>query len=118
MSITVESWGHGGDRQESCGGMGGWVDGHDWPAYLDSVRPEDRERYEAIRTAVIRDKIRYGGDWHQQEGEPLFSDGTYGSFSFRAWGDLLAAIWNSEEKTDQYGYMNFYMCGWAGADSQ
>ena len=40
---------------------------------------------------------------------PVFDDGTVGSFSFRAWGDLMAAIWNTEENTNKYSYMDFYM---------
>ncbi len=38
----------------------------------------------------------------------MFNDGTAGMFSFRAWGDLMAAIWAEHENRD-YGYMDFYM---------
>jgi hypothetical protein len=40
---------------------------------------------------------------------PVFDDGTVGGFSFRAWGDLLAAVWNTAEGTTKYSYMSFYM---------
>ena len=39
---------------------------------------------------------------------PLFSDGKVATFSFRGWGDLMAAIWSEAEDKD-YGYMDFYM---------
>jgi len=75
---------------------------------LDRTLNYPVEEYaEAIRTRVVADGIRASGNWHQEEGHPLFSDGTVGVFSCRAWGDLLAAIWSEEEDKD-YHYMNFY----------
>ena len=65
------------------------------------------EYAEAIRRAVLKDKLRWTGREHQQFGTPRFSDGTVGSFTFRAWGDIMAAIWSEEEDKD-YNYMNFY----------
>lgn len=54
--------------------------------------------------------IREGGDWHQSDacGCPVFSDGTTALFSYRAWGDIMAAIWSEHDGKD-YGYMDFYM---------
>jgi hypothetical protein len=42
------------------------------------------------------------------EGVPVFEDETISTFSYRAWGDLLSAIWSEEENKD-YNYMAFYM---------
>jgi hypothetical protein len=30
------------------------------------------------------------------------------TFSYRGWGDIMAAIWSEEENKD-YNYMDFYM---------
>ena len=47
---------------------------------------------------------------HQNDdhGVPKSDDDTVGLFSFRSWGDLMAAIWSEEEDKD-YDYLNFYM---------
>lgn len=94
------------------GGMGGWVNGHNFAQYLETLEiPLDDPHYRLLYSEIVARGLREGGDWHQcaDDGVPLFSDGTYITFSYRAWGDLLAAIWNTEEKTNRYGYMNFYM---------
>ncbi len=107
--ITVEEWGHEGGRDVSVGGMGGFVNGHSFDEYEEEF-PEGCHVYlRAIRDAVVKGRMRHGGDWHQNGGAPIFSDGTVGSFTFRAWGDLLAAIWNTEENAAKYGYMDFYL---------
>jgi hypothetical protein len=91
----------------SIGGLGGFFkEGMRWNYYICNF--DKKDYYEAIREYVIKNNIKQGGDWHQIEGIPLFSDNTVGSFSFRAWGDLLAAIWSEYENKD-YCYMDFYM---------
>jgi hypothetical protein len=90
--------------------MGGFFrKGMRWADYLMQW-PEFPEYSEALREAIIIRALKQGGDWHQhdEEGVPVFSDGTAATFSYRAWGDLLAAIWSTEEDKD-YGYMDFYM---------
>ena len=95
----------------SVGGLGGFFNfkahGMRWNDYLAQMDEADHPRLEAIRRKVLADNIREPGDWHQREGYPVFDDGTIGSFSFRAWGDLLAAIWSEQDNLD-YNYMNFY----------
>ena len=97
----------------SIGGTGGWVHGQTWPEYLDAMCLSNDDPhlpyYKALREAVVKDSIRVGGDEHQQSMTPVFDDGTVGAFSYRAWGRLLAAIWNTEENTNKYSYMDFYM---------
>lgn len=94
--------------------LGGWFPkGKRWEDYLslqESVGDCSRPYFEALRQEIITRNIRRGGDWHQnsEEGVPIFSDGTFVVFSYRAWGDLLAAVWSTEENKD-YEYMNFYM---------
>jgi hypothetical protein len=93
----------------SVGGMGGWVDGEQWPEFIDAVKEEKRPYYEALRKSIIERRIWKAGDWHQRDaGTPLFSDGTVGSFTFRSWGDLLAAIWNGALDRTDLSYMSFY----------
>jgi len=97
------------DKEESCGGMGGFFsEGMRWDDYLADISAQHILYIEAIRTSVIEHKLKIGGDGHQENWIPLFEDGTIGSFSFRAWGDLMAAIWSTEENKD-YQYMDFYM---------
>lgn len=54
--------------------------------------------------------LRRGGDWHQygEDGVPVFDDGTIATFSFRAWGDLMAAIW-AEADGRRHGYKDHYL---------
>lgn len=95
------------------GGLGGWFgfDGpNTWQDYLDAWGPAAHPYIEAVRDSVVHGKIRRGGDWHQSDndGVPVFSDGTAATFSYRAWGDLMAAIWTREDGKP-YSYMDFYM---------
>lgn len=114
--ITVVDWVDYNDEKinecpVSIGGLGGWFEsGMRWNDYLESL-VEGRKIYaEALRNSIIQNEIRYTGDEHQNasDGVPLFSDGTIGSFSFRAWGDLMAAIWSTEDNRN-YCYMDYYM---------
>lgn len=103
------------------GGLGGWVKGETIDEYLDQegFPPVAREYVEAIAREVVANNMRVGGDWHQDNGVPLFDDGTVSTFSYRAWGDLMAAIWNTAEEGAGHGhsYMCFYM-GMGGDDSR
>jgi hypothetical protein len=101
-----------GDRPDSVGGMGGWFgwERHDtWQDFLDAFSEEKHGYFEAIRESVIERGHWIDGGRHQQcdEGVPLFEDGTVGSFSFRAWGDLMAAIKESVDH-QRHDYMEFY----------
>jgi len=113
--IKVVAWSR--DKAEnmeaSYSGMGGFFDkGMRWKDYVKAVLEQhwSLERAEALRKSIIENNIRRGGDWHQydDEGTPIFSDGTCCTLTFRAWGDLLAAIWSTEDNID-YGYMDFYL---------
>ena len=113
--ITVDRWidEEAADGLEmSIGGLGGWFgfkESHTFDQYLDAWEPEVHAYIWAMKREVVRLGLREGGDWHQSaEGTPVFSDGTIGAFSFRGWGDLLAAIWTAEDGV-RYSYMDFYM---------
>ena len=62
-----------------------------------------------MRKFVIEHKIKITGDQHQYSdaGVPLFSDNTVGFFSYRGWGDFMAAVWSTEENIN-YNWDN----GW------
>ena len=113
--ISVIDWISGDDAQEkevSIGGMGGWAqNGARWNDLISGISSEQKPYYEALRASILQEHIRVAGDTHQNEYVPLVSDGTVGSFSFRAWGDLMACIWATEDNTD-YNYMDFYMDSW------
>lgn len=95
---------------ESVGGLGGFFkNGMRWKDFIESFTNETKPYFEAIRTDVIEKGLRLNGDQHQysDSGVPLFEDNTVGKFSYRAWGDLMAAIWSEQEDKD-YSYMDFY----------
>lgn len=99
------------NNMREIGGMGGffgWDHPMRWKDYIETREPEDRPYYETFREYVIENNLKHGGDWHQYEGIPVFDDGTIIYCTFRAWGDLLAAIWSDIDNKD-YKYMDFYM---------
>lgn len=96
-------------RKDSIGGMGGFFEeGRRWRDYIEIWKDRAKPYAEAIRRAVLKERLRTTGWQHQEGMAPVFSDGTAGTFSYRAWGDLMAAIWAEEEDKD-YHYMEFYM---------
>lgn len=104
-------------EREECGigGMGGWFgmdQRHSWEDYVDIWFDEAKPYVIALRDSIVERGIRESGDWHQDsdEGVPLFEDGTVATYSFRAWGDLLAAVWEGVDRLP-YCYMDFYYSG-------
>ena len=93
------------------GGWGGSVaEGDGWREFIAEIGEPFVPHYEALRRAIIARGLRRGGDWHQRapDGVPVFDDGAIGTFSFRAWGDVMAATWATQDGR-AYGYMDFYM---------
>jgi len=93
------------------GGMGGFFDkGMRWQDYLSIWIPEVHPQLEALRSAIIAAEIKCTGEERQHSDmhtAPIFPDGTAATYSYRAWGDLMAAIWSTEDDED-YTYMTFY----------
>ncbi|TVT40645.1 hypothetical protein FNT36_14345 [Hymenobacter setariae] len=83
-----------------------------WPAYLAQYPTEWHAHLEAIRQAIVENEVWAGGDWHQYSpnGVPVLSDGHFMTCTWRSWGGMLAAIWNSE-LGQRFTYMDFYMEG-------
>lgn len=93
------------------GGMGGWFSkGQRWSDYLDAYKPEYHKDLEVLRASILKNNIRVTGGEHQSqysESVPVFPDGTAATYSMRAWGDLMAAVWSTHDNKD-YSYMDFY----------
>jgi len=99
------------EYKESVGWVGGWFsNGHRWKDYIEDYKEPISLYLEAIRQSVLENCLRLTGEQHQYSinGIPLFEDDTVGIFTFRAWGDLMAAIW-SEAENKNYSYIDFYM---------
>jgi hypothetical protein len=111
--VKVEGWISSGEAEgkpESVGWMGGWFkEGDRWADYLAAYKPETHPYLEAIKDDVLASGRFINGGQHQNSprGVPLFEDGTVGMFTFRAWGDLMAAIATVKDGKDHH-YMEFY----------
>jgi hypothetical protein len=100
-----------GDLSQRIGSWGGFIEqGDRWQDFVSESEEKKAPYYEALRREILRRDLKQGGDWHQNdaEGVPVFNDGTVAMFTFRGWGDLMAAIWAEQEHRD-YSYMGFYM---------
>jgi len=102
--MKVEKWVDYGDAPESdelrLGWTGGWFNfkekGQRWKDYIDTFKPEAVPYLEAVRADILEHGKRFSGDAHQHQGGgvPVFTDGKCICLTFRAWGDLMAAIWS------------------------
>ena len=105
------------DKEESVGGLGGWFGvkdddweyPHRWADYLAATDPSKHPYVEAIKADVLTSGRFISGQQHQDldDGVPLFEDGTVAGFSFRAWGDLMAAI-ATEHDGKNHAYIEIY----------
>ena len=113
-----------GKEENGLGGSGGWF-GYDemnrdaagrwtmsrgrWPDYLDHFEPKVRSMLEELYQSIVANRIRCTGEEHQHGAVavPLWDNGKVDTYSMRAWGDLMAAVWSTEDNKD-YGYMDFY----------
>lgn len=95
-------------KKDKVGGLGGFFkDGYRWKDYIDTRPEEHKPYYEALRKFIVENKIRITGQ-EQDNLAITFNDDERASFSWRGWGDFMAAVWSEEENKD-YHYMNFYM---------
>lgn len=98
-------------QDNHIGGLGGWFEkGDRWKDYRNAFKEKAHPYQEALRKSIIERKLKYCGNDHEEleDGVPVFSDFTVATYSYRAWGDLMAAIWSTEENKD-YSYIDFYM---------
>lgn len=95
-------------NKSGVGSLGGWFDETcTYKDYLKGFTKKGRKYISAIAREVIKEDLKITGEEHQNGTCPLFNDGTSDSFSFRAWGDLMAAIHQFKNKKP-YHYMDFY----------
>jgi hypothetical protein len=111
-----------GKEDLGFGGLGGWFGtheingethwdaGHRWEDYKKSYKEEAWLLLEELRRSIIERQIRCTGEQHQNgyKAVPLWSNGKVDTYSYRAWGDLMAAVWSTEDDKN-YNYMTFYM---------
>jgi len=85
------------------------VSGEGWDKYITRFDEAPRTHLEVLRAAIVAGKLRHTGEEYRESPKlaPIFSDGTTILFTERAWGDLMAAIWNTEEKVDKYAFEDF-----------
>jgi hypothetical protein len=83
-----------------------------WLDFIGQYHAEWHQHLEAIRHSIIEQQVWAGGDWHQYSpnGVPVLSDGHFLALSWRGWGELLAAVWNTK-LGQQFTYIDFYMTG-------
>jgi hypothetical protein len=109
--IKFLKWTNGNEDGEfqHIGGMWGGIEPHHkWKDYIEMFSEEVIPYLEELRRVMVEGGLRTTGEHHQYHGWfPLFSDNTIIELSYRAWGDLMAAIWNEEGEAN--GYMDFYM---------
>jgi len=84
---------------------GNFFDGMRWKDYVKQYSGMNHafaDYAETIRKYVIRNAIRIDGVTHQKspDGALLMSDGTAVFMLYRAWGDLMAAIWSTYDNED------------------
>ena len=100
--------------------MGGWFNAqmihkpdnedipfHTWEDFIEGMDEETKAYAEAFKAYILEKNIKECAPWHQRIGVPLFEDNTYSTFSYRAWGDIMAAIYTTEE--EPLNYMEYYM---------
>lgn len=97
-------------QENEAGGLGGYFNfkqkGMSWEDY----HLKENLYTQALKEEILAKNIKITGGEHQnsENGVPLFEDNTVATYSYRAWGDLMAAIWSEKENKD-YCYMDFYM---------
>lgn len=86
-----------------------WNAGHRWKDYLGAFKEEVHPALEELRRSILENNIRCTGSEHQygHSAVPLWSNDKVDSYSMRAWGDLMAAVY-SEKEDKNYSYMDFY----------
>ena len=93
----------------TIGWFGGGIRPTDkWKDYIEQFDEGVVPYLEEVRRVVVKDGVRATVEEHQYSGfTPLFTDNTCLELTFRAWGDLMAAIWN--EEGEAHSFMDFYM---------
>lgn len=104
-----------GKEDNNLGGLGGWFGcdkkGQRWPDYVNAYKEEVHQMLEELRKGIIENNVRWTGQEKQDNDYntvPLWDDGSVTFYSWRGWGDLMAAVWSTQDNKD-YSYLDFYM---------
>jgi|SRR5690554_2559666 len=100
LELTVTSEAH--DNTSVI--YGGYEGGYTWDEYLDTFKSKFKPHFELIRKAIEKlDWVGKTAGEMANDVEFVFSDGVIIAFTWRAWGDLMAAIVDKGEN-----YMKYY----------
>lgn len=91
---------------EAVGGSGGDPVARRLDEYLEATWPASKHPYILAIAEAMDGLGPIGGFAHQASMVPVFEDDTCGTFSLRAWGDLVAAWWNTKHD-DHLSYCAF-----------
>lgn len=87
------------------------------PNYIDEKKAEEysniTKECEEVLIKYCIDNHVFKTDYEHQGGKngvPVFDDKYILTYTLRAWGGLMADVWNEILKTDKFGYLDFY-CG-------
>lgn len=100
------TWEAANGRTESLDGMGGVMEPLTRADFLADCTPESHPYVEAI-WAALDERGPISGDDHQNGNVPVYEDGTVARMSMRAWGDLVAAWWNTKHPDALCDYCAF-----------
>ena len=108
-SLAVVEWISDSEDAEIIPG-GFFKEGMRWNDYIERFTDPYQKYLAALRKAILRRTMKITGEEHQNEMDtvPVFNYGKVIAFTMRGWGDLMAAIWSTEENKN-YHYMEFYM---------
>jgi hypothetical protein len=94
--------------RDAGGWVGGWFKkGMRWNEYAEHVT---HPAAYALRDSIVANCVWCSGEEHAISNQKLrpVVDGVEYRLSWRAWGDLMAAVWSTALDND-YSYMDFYM---------
>lgn len=101
-----------GEREDNgLGGLGGWFgEEHSWQDYEEQYNEVGRPLIIELRDKLISHGISCTGQQMQEYAKciPVWEDGTVTLYSWRGWGDLMAAVANFQDG-QPHCYMEFYM---------
>lgn len=116
--ITVD-WGEwDGETVVDVGGFARGKEGRQvWPEWLACNPPVAHPWLEALRADIVARGVCCTGSEHQSFMAPRMHDEgspervVHATFSYRGWGSMLAAIWNSEHPENAFDYNDFAHIG-------
>ena len=91
-----------------------WISYTEASSYLVKYGSVGNEK-DVIIADIIANRYYFDGEYHQygKYGVPVlaYSNGVVqpATYTWRAWGAIMAEAWNKIENADKYTYLDFYM---------